>query len=500
MPSRSVLVEPTFYGMTRLRHLLLLACSVLLICITGALAIGLTAQASDKADAIHLQDRESLQGTLGGLGRQYLLFSLKEGLDYASTGTWNLTPGDRADEARLQTFVTHAVLLNYGAALVDLGAHELSSYAKGSGGLPPVSNPGYQPMIRDLLAHRPDVSSVMSVGGFHVVAMGVPVTVSGVVKAVFVGFVRLDTSALETYVRTLHFGAGGQTFVLDSTGTIVAASNPALIGQPFGHARAESDIAHGRVSDYLDAGSHSVVADAAFGVGGWGGATLQAASQFYGPLNSGWLHVELGIVALLAIAAVLVLVLNHKREASRRRFQAQLTYQATHDGLTGLYNHSVFHERLEEALSRSQRRGLDVAVLYLDLDAFKPINDRFGHEVGDKVLAEVAGRLRTVTRTEDVVARMGGDEFAVLVEDVVSRPAVEALADRILAVVAEPLGLSDDSAAIGASIGIADSRLGGDADAVIREADLAMYRAKDAGRGRYQWAAIVGSVGAIRPA
>ncbi|HLX90015.1 MAG TPA: diguanylate cyclase [Acidimicrobiales bacterium] len=485
--------------MRRLRHLLLLAASVLLICVTGALAIGLTVQASNKADAIHLQDRQSLQRTLGGLGKQYLLFSLKEGLDYASTGTWALTRGNSADTARLQTFVTHAVLLNYGAALVDLGAHELSSYSLGPG-LPPVSDPGYQPMIRDLLARRPDVSSVMSVGSLHVVAMGVPVTVNGVVKAVFVGFVRLDTSPLETYVRALHYGHTGRTYVVDSTGTVVAATDPQLIGRPFGQPRAQSDIAHGRVSDYVDDSKQIVVADSTFGVSGWGGATLQSESEFFGPLNSGRLHVELGIVAVLVIAGVMVLVLNHRREVSRRRFQAQLAYQATHDGLTGLYNHSVFHERLEAALSRSQRNGLDVAVLYLDLDAFKPVNDQYGHEIGDKVLAEVAGRLRTVTRTEDVVSRMGGDEFAVLVEDVVSRPAVEALAERILEVVARPLTLPDGEAAIGASIGVADSRLGGDAESIIRDADLAMYRAKDAGRGRYEWATVGAPIGVTHPA
>jgi len=112
----------------------------------------------------------------------------------------------------------------------------------------------------------------------------------------------------------------------------------------------------------------------------------------------------------------------------------------------------------------------------------------------------VAGRLRTVTRTEDVVSRMGGDEFAVLVEDVVSRPAVEALAERILEVVARPLTLPDGEAAIGASIGVADSRLGGDAESIIRDADLAMYRAKDAGRGRYEWATVGAPIGVTHPA
>ena len=467
----------------------MLGLSVLIIGAAGALAIGLTAQATSKAEDIHLADRQSLQATLGGLGKQYLLFSLKEGLDYASTGTWHLSPGDPADTARLQSFVTHAVLLNYGAALVDLGAHTLSSYASGPG-LPPSSDPGYQPMIKSLLAQQPDVSSVMTIGGLHVVAMGVPVQVNGVVKAVFVGYVRLDTSALETYVRTLHYGRTGKTVVLDSTGTVVASTDAKEIGKPFGFAAAEAGIARGRVGNYTSTHPADVVAYSTFGLGGWGGATVQSTAEFYGPLQSGRLRVELAIVALLILAALIVLVLNHKREAARRRYQAQLAYQAAHDGLTGLYNHSIFHERLVQALARARRRESDVAVLYLDLDSFKPVNDGHGHEIGDKVLAEIAGRIRAVTRAEDTVARMGGDEFAIMVEDVRSKADLAALAQRIIDEVRRPLAV-DASRRVGVSVGICLNPGGaGSSEGVIRDADLAMYRAKEAGGCRCEWAPV----------
>ena len=473
--------------MASLRHLVPLALSVVLISVTGAVAVALTVQATDRAEQSHLADRQSLQATLGGLGKQYVLFSLKEGLDYASTGTWNLRPGDPADTARLQSFVTHAVLLNYGAALVDLGDHVLSSYAAGPG-LPPASDPGYGPMVKALLAQKPDVSSVMRVGSLHIVAMGVPVSVDGAVKAVFVGFVRLDTSSLETYVRALHYGRTGRTYVVDSDGTVVASTNPAEIGNRFGSPRATTGVARGATGTYVDSRTHQVVAFSALGVGGWGGATVQSVNEFYGPLRAGSLRVELAIVALLVLAALLVVTLNHKREAARRRYQAQLAYQAAHDGLTGLYNRAVLHERLGQALSRARRRGTDVAVLYLDLDSFKPINDSQGHDIGDAVLIEVAHRLKSATRAEDTVARIGGDEFAILVEDCSSLADVETLAQRVIAVTSGPVALAEGIYRVGVSVGIAGSRGGiGDTEALLRDADVAMYRAKDAGGSRFQW-------------
>ena len=480
--------------MARLRHLALLLASVLLICLTGALSIALTTQASDKAQTIHLQDRQDLQATLGGLGRQYLLFSLKEALDFAGTGHWDLVAGDSADAARLQAFVADAALLNYGAALLDTSGHLLSTYAAGPG-LPPLTDPGYRPMVDELLAHRPDVSSVMSVGGLHVAAVGVPVTVAGATEAVFVGFMRLDTSPLETYVRTLRFGRTGVSYVVDSAGVVAVASDPRKIGMHLPYGRAVTDIGRGRGGSYLDHAEGDVVTDAAFGIGGWGAATVQGASEFYGPLRAGPLRVEIAVVALLIVAVLLVLLLNHKREAARRRFQAQLAYQAAHDGLTDLYNRSVFHSRLDEALSRARRARRDLAVLYLDLDAFKPVNDTFGHGRGDGVLEEMARRLRAATRAEDMVARMGGDEFAVLVEDLTAPAAVEVLAQRIVDELSRPFSIDGAEGAVGVSVGIAYSRAGtGTAEDLIGQADLAMYRAKDSDGNRYRWAPLLETV------
>jgi diguanylate cyclase (GGDEF)-like protein len=469
--------------MGTVRRVIPLVLSVALVLGTGVLGVRLTTDANNKAEAIHRQDRDTLQSTLAGLGKQYVLFSLKEGLDYASTGSWTLRPGDGADAARLRSFVSHAVLLNYGAALVDLAGHPLNAYAAGPG-LPPPNDPGYAPMIRDLTAHQPNVSSVMKVGSIPVVAMGVPVAVNGINKAVFVGYVRLDSSALETYVENLHYGRTGQAFVVDSQGTVVAATDATKIGKSIGEPAATAALAQGRAGDFGDRRSKSLVSYAPFALGGWAGMTIQDSGEFFGPIRSGHLHIELAIVALLALASVVILGLGYKREATRRRYQEQLAYQAYHDSLTGLANRSLFNDRLEQALSRGRRHGIDVAVLYLDLDGFKAVNDQRGHEAGDALLVEIAGRVRQIVRAEDTVARMGGDEFAVVMEDLVDRATVQDVVDRLSTELRRPVILKGDEVSVGASVGVAYSRYGQDeVETLLRDADLAMYRAKDLGRG-----------------
>jgi diguanylate cyclase (GGDEF)-like protein len=127
-----------------------------------------------------------------------------------------------------------------------------------------------------------------------------------------------------------------------------------------------------------------------------------------------------------------------------------------------------------------------VAVLYMDLDGFKLVNDRFGHDAGDALLVEIADRLRGVVRTEDTVARMGGDEFAIVLEDLEDKQAATAIATRLVQEAARPFVIDDREVCITASVGIAFS-LGGceDAESSLRDADLAMYRAKDAGKNGY---------------
>ncbi len=171
----------------------------------------------------------------------------------------------------------------------------------------------------------------------------------------------------------------------------------------------------------------------------------------------------------------------------RKRSEVRLAHQAMHDSLTGLANRALFMDRLRVAMDRAHRAGTGVAVLFLDVDNFKEINDTLGHDAGDRVLVGMAERLRTMLRPMDTVARFGGDEFTFLVEDLSDEREVVLIADRINRTANLPIPLEHGRASISVSIGIAIvSGQAVEPEAVIREADAAMYRAKQRGRGGYE--------------
>jgi len=170
----------------------------------------------------------------------------------------------------------------------------------------------------------------------------------------------------------------------------------------------------------------------------------------------------------------------------RKRVESQLQHDALHDALTGLPNRVLFLDRLGHALTRLQRDPrAQLAVLFLDLDRFKLVNDSLGHLSGDHLLVDVARRLESALRPADTVARLGGDEFTVLVEDLADRDEAQAVADRVLESLAEPFELDDREVYLSASIGIAIPDGDAQAGEVIRDADAAMYRAKAEGKGRH---------------
>ncbi len=169
----------------------------------------------------------------------------------------------------------------------------------------------------------------------------------------------------------------------------------------------------------------------------------------------------------------------------RRALENQLAHQAFHDSLTNLANKALFRDRVDHALARATRRATEVAVMFIDLDHFKTINDSLGHTVGDGVLTVVADRIRTCLRASDTAARLGGDEFAVLVEDS-SRAEAAEIADRILVAIGAPVAAGGREVVATASIGIAFSPAGTSVDQVLRNADLAMYTAKAHGRNRHE--------------
>lgn len=168
---------------------------------------------------------------------------------------------------------------------------------------------------------------------------------------------------------------------------------------------------------------------------------------------------------------------------ANERFQ----YLAFHDALTGLPNRALLHERLAHAIERSRRDSLPLALIFIDLDGFKEINDRCGHDIGDLLLREIAHRIRhSVRRATDTVARLGGDEFLILMEDPGESRIPHELAAEIITAIALPVELRDHVVTVGASMGVAcypeDSS---DAAGLMKCADLAMYAAKAAGKNRY---------------
>jgi diguanylate cyclase (GGDEF)-like protein len=176
---------------------------------------------------------------------------------------------------------------------------------------------------------------------------------------------------------------------------------------------------------------------------------------------------------------------------------AELHHLAFHDSLTGLPNRALFVDRVENALARARRHGGQVVVLLLDLDDFKPVNDRFGHAYGDELLKQAGERLRQCLRESDTAARLGGDEFAVLLEEPVAEGFVP-VAERIVRAVKRPYVLGDEQVAVSASVGVAVDRDGAhESGDLLREADVAMYAAKHQGKGNYQ---VFTSVAAPAPA
>jgi diguanylate cyclase (GGDEF)-like protein len=171
----------------------------------------------------------------------------------------------------------------------------------------------------------------------------------------------------------------------------------------------------------------------------------------------------------------------------RKRLEARLAHRALHDSLTGLPNRALFLDRLGVALDRSRRNNASIAVLFLDVDNFKQINDSLGHAAGDRVLSGLADRLQSMLRPMDTVARFGGDEFTFLFEELTSEREVILIAERIGRAVRVPIHLEEADTAVTVSIGISivtDPTM--PAETVIREADSAMYRAKQLGRSRYE--------------
>jgi diguanylate cyclase (GGDEF)-like protein len=171
-----------------------------------------------------------------------------------------------------------------------------------------------------------------------------------------------------------------------------------------------------------------------------------------------------------------------------KRYQQELEHHVNHDALTGLANRHLLQDRLQQAIFRAGRRDLRCAVMFLDLDHFKLVNDGLGHHAGDELLKNVARELATILRPEDTVARFGGDEFVLIATEVLDLNDVTDIAERIISRLSEPVVIEKEEIAVSASLGIAIYPLdGATVDELLKNADAAMYHAKELGRNTYSF-------------
>ncbi|MEZ5170311.1 MAG: EAL domain-containing protein [Acidimicrobiia bacterium] len=296
------------------------------------------------------------------------------------------------------------------------------------------------------------------------------------------------TTEVEAWEVSDRFNA-----LLETTSDVVAVFQPdgALfhlnpVAAEFLGVPAEGDPSGHRIEEFLDERSRALLRDQAM-VGARRDGTWRGEATFVD--THGRRH-----------AMSLVVVAHVGREPGGDHYSAiarditelkaaeqALVEQATHDGLTGLPNRVLLLDRLRHALEGARRRDSGLAVLYIDLDRFKVVNDSQGHVAGDRLLVKAAQRLRETVRAGDTVARIGGDEFVVLCEDIGDPSQVPATARRIVEAFLRPFEVSGEDAFVTASVGVATNLSAHDtAESLLRDADVAMYRAKDAGRSRLE--------------
>jgi diguanylate cyclase (GGDEF)-like protein/PAS domain S-box-containing protein len=338
------------------------------------------------------------------------------------------------------------------------------------------------------------------IGAVHTVGhdeFETPVRLAASLTLFLLCMVRLtnDLHRREARFRSLVQNSSDVVTVLDGDGTVRYLSDS--IGRIFGHD--PDSLVGSRLTDWLvhpDDGPRVMAAmDRLARQDRSGSDPFETRWRCE---DGSWLHMESVLTDLSHDPSVGGIVMNSRDVSERQGFQRELQHWAFHDSLTGLANRALFRDRVEHTLAGLARHPRPLAVLFLDLDDFKVVNDSLGHAAGDRMLIEVAGRLKLCVRTADTVARLGGDEFALLLDDCELTRAIE-VADRIISTLEERFSLGGKEVFIEGSIGIApfgaapggapsvsDVAAPWQAEDLMSQADVAMYMAKSTGTGAYQ--------------
>ncbi len=285
---------------------------------------------------------------------------------------------------------------------------------------------------------------------------------------------RRQISAREEFFRVVIQHAGDVICVTDREGDVLYRAGQADLSVAEG-----GDLPWaGDVHPQDHAGARAAFAEALHQPGKLVQAEMRARH-----IGGAWSWLEVRLVNLLEAPNVGGVVVALRDMTERRAVEDELRHNAFHDPLTGLPNRALLADRIDQAVLRG-RRGNEVAVLFIDLDNFKTINDSLGHLVGDQVLCVVADRFEAAIRPGDTIARLGGDEFAVLMEHVSDRAVVSGVAERLVAMTASPVVIGFEHVPVSASIGIAIGTIGETTTGeLLRHSDAAMYTAKAQAKG-----------------
>ncbi len=309
----------------------------------------------------------------------------------------------------------------------------------------------------------------------NLIMLQVVLGIAGLLAALILGWALIHATRRQTaHFRSLvtastdlvaAFGAGGCSYVSGSVTEMLGRREAEVLGPGFARFVHEGDRA---------------ALDEACANGEAHELEFRLQNRF-----GEWRQLEAHVSDLRADRHIRGIVLNARDVTERVRLEQELMHQAFHDGLTGLANRALFRDRLDQSLSRSTRTGESLAVLFVDLDGFKQVNDTLGHDAGDQLLEEVSRRFATAIRPSDTLARLGGDEFALLLEEA-GEPLAVTVAERLLEKLSKEIVLAGREMSLGASVGVVVHGGGtGKSEELMRHADLAMYAAKKGGRGRY---------------
>jgi diguanylate cyclase (GGDEF)-like protein/PAS domain S-box-containing protein len=286
---------------------------------------------------------------------------------------------------------------------------------------------------------------------------------------------RLLRQRTDARFQTLVQHSSDAILVVDASGRIEYASPSAsrVLGE-------RGSLVQHLFADLVSERDRSRIAQVLLG---GSGATSTQTLEFTLASALGDLEVEAACTNLLANEDICGIVFNIRDISERKQFERELAHQAFHDELTGLANRALFHDRVAHALERV-RRGSSIAVLFLDVDDFKTVNDTLGHQVGDQLIQTIAERIVNNARSIDTAARLGGDEFAVLIDDDSDVDPVK-VGERLLESIGAPIVIEGNELRVTASVGIARAGAGEEVsvDDLLRNADLAMYSAKTNGKG-----------------